>query len=451
MLTSEQFRDWCIKLNLSEQAQQQIQQIRSSPPSRRVQSRAGNVSGRYPSQKMGVTIQFESHHHELAGIYSMEYDSEVLEYYDQPPTIKLNYESASGRQLGVRHTPDYFVIRREKAGWEEWKTSQELERLAIKMPHRYQQTQSGQWQCPPGEAYAMQWGLEYRVRTETEIDWALQRNLYFLEDYFRVKTESESLSNQQKIMGLVETQPGITLLKLLEWKLNPDEIYSLIATKQLYVDLSAADLASEPEKVRLFLSIESATAAPQLSKSWNSIDKNPISQGLIQPTIGSQIVWDGIDWLVLNLGNTKVTLLNSQQKIVNLPLAVFEQLITQARLTLISPNSLNQSNVGLLIKSASESDCAEANRRYRIIAPYLSGSFPRDSSVPRRTFYRCYQADCSEDLVEFQRVLKSFGEKMLLNSPPEFVKILGIFLRTKYWLCGHYQRLAHSSLSQSFR
>ena len=315
MLTSEQFRDWCIKLNLSEQATILIQQIRSSPPSRRVQSRRGNVSGRYPSQKMGVTIQFESHHHELAGIYLMEYDSEVLEYYDQPPTIKLNYESASGRQLGVRHTPDYFVIRREKAGWEEWKTSQELERLAIKMPHRYQQTQSGQWRCPPGEAYAMQWGLEYHVRTETEIDWNLQRNLYFLEDYFRAKTESESLlPNQEKIIGLVESQPGITLLKLWEWELNPDEIYSLIATKQIYVDLSAADLASEPEKVRVFLSIESAKAASQISESWNSTDKNLISQGLIQPTIGSQIVWDGIDWLVLNLGNTEVTLLNSQQK-----------------------------------------------------------------------------------------------------------------------------------------
>ncbi|MGB5636291.1 MAG: hypothetical protein WBM86_26415, partial [Waterburya sp.] len=35
----------------------------------------------------------------------------------------------------------------------------------------------------------------------------------------------------------------------------------------------------------------------------------------------------------------------------------------------------------------SESDCAEANRRYRIIAPYLAGS-TRDESVPKRTFYR---------------------------------------------------------------
>ena len=389
MLTSEQFRDWCLKLNLSEQATILIEQIRSSPPSRRVQSRRGNVSGRYPSQKMGVTIQFESHHHELAGIYSMEYDSEVLEYYDQPPALTLSYESVSGRGVGVRHTPDFFVIRRENAGWEEWKTAQELEQLAIKMPNRYQQAQAGQWRCPPGEAYAKARGLNYLVRTETEIDWNLQRNLYFLEDYFRDKTEwSSPLSNQQKIMGLVETQPGIKLSKLLEWELNPDEIYSLIATKQLYVDLSAADLASEPGKVRLFLSIESATVISQLSESWNSNNKNPNTKELIKPTIGSQIIWDGIDWLVLNLGNTEVTLLNSQQKIVNLPTTVFEQLITQSQLTVISPNSPNHCQENSRIKSASESDCAEANRRYRIIAPYLKGSSPRDTSVPRRTFYR---------------------------------------------------------------
>jgi putative transposase len=195
------------------------------------------------------------------------------------------------------------------------------------MPHRYQQTQSGQWRCPPGEAYAMQWGLEYCIRTETEIDWQLQRNLYFLEDYYRDKNESESLlPNQQKIIGLVESQPGITLLKLLPWELNPDEIYSLIATKQLYVDLSAADLANEPEKVQLFLSVESAKCDIQLSQSRNLNDKKPIiSQGSIEATIGSQIVWDGVDWLVLNLGSTEATLLNSQQKLLNLPIAVLEK------------------------------------------------------------------------------------------------------------------------------
>ena len=46
----------------------------------------------------------------------------------------------------------------------------------------------------------------------------------------------------------------------------------------------------------------------------------------------------------------------------------------------------------------------------------LSGQLSRrsiDIHFPR------YQAECSEDLLEFQRVLKSFGEKMPLDSPPE--------------------------------
>jgi putative transposase len=34
---------------------------------------------------MGVTIQFESHRHELAAIFELEHDSSVIEYYDQPP------------------------------------------------------------------------------------------------------------------------------------------------------------------------------------------------------------------------------------------------------------------------------------------------------------------------------------------------------------------------------
>ncbi len=128
-------------------------------------------------------------------------------------------------------------------------------------------------------------------------------------------------------MGLVATQPGITLLKLLEWQLNPDEIYSLITSQQLYVDLSAADLASEAEKVRLFLSSETADSTPQLIESGNLGEHYPQSQGLIEPTIGSQIVWDGIDWVVLNLGKREVTLLNSEQKVVNLPIKVFEELL----------------------------------------------------------------------------------------------------------------------------
>src|SRR5215471_21035875 len=99
MLDAHQFGDWCRQLGLSSQTERMIQQIRASPPARHVRSGRGNVSGRYPSRKMGVTIQFESHRNELAAIYELEHDPVVIEFYDQPQAIKLNWETKAGRHV----------------------------------------------------------------------------------------------------------------------------------------------------------------------------------------------------------------------------------------------------------------------------------------------------------------------------------------------------------------
>src|SRR2546422_704474 len=118
MLSPEDLLIWGRRLGLSEASRAVIDGVRSAAPSRRVGGGRQNVSGRYPSRKMGVTIQFESHRVELAGIYEMEHDGNVLEYYDQPPPIPLEYESPNGRPMKVRHTPDFFVVRETQAGWE---------------------------------------------------------------------------------------------------------------------------------------------------------------------------------------------------------------------------------------------------------------------------------------------------------------------------------------------
>jgi hypothetical protein len=49
------------RCGVSDQARAVIDHIRCSDPAHRVRSGRGNVRGRYPSKKMGVTIQFESH------------------------------------------------------------------------------------------------------------------------------------------------------------------------------------------------------------------------------------------------------------------------------------------------------------------------------------------------------------------------------------------------------
>ena len=72
-LTDEEFRAWCQRNQIAPTTEAYIQRIRESSPARKVRSGASNVSGRYPSVKMGFSIQFESQHVELWGIYAMEW------------------------------------------------------------------------------------------------------------------------------------------------------------------------------------------------------------------------------------------------------------------------------------------------------------------------------------------------------------------------------------------
>ena len=176
----------------------------------------------------------------------MEHDPAVLEYFDQPPSITLRYQAKNGRPIGVLHTPDFFVIRQDAAGWEEWKMEEELLRLAGKMPHRYVHGDNGQWHCPPGEQIAEPLGLYYRVRSSASIHWVVQRNLRFLAYYLRA--DCPAISNQacEEVLSWVESEPGIilnTLLKRIEGA-NSDDIYTLLATEQIYADLHTVPLAA---------------------------------------------------------------------------------------------------------------------------------------------------------------------------------------------------------------
>jgi putative transposase len=270
MLSAPELARLCERLGLSGEARVIVETIRSSPPARRVRSAAGNVSVRYPSRKMGVAIQAESHRVELAGLYEYEHDQQVLEYYDQPPAIKLVYQAENGRRVSVWHTPDYFVLRAEAIGWEEWKTDAGLERLSQTMPHRYCRDTAGHWRCPPGERFATQSGLRYRLRTSSEIDWVLLRNQRFLDDYLSEPPVVEQ-HIAQTVRSLVEQQPGLQLAELLHTlsQARADDVYALIATESIFVDLHAAPLA-EPEEVQLFRDHETASAYARTAeaKAW---------------------------------------------------------------------------------------------------------------------------------------------------------------------------------------
>ena len=97
------FEQWCDRLQLPTATRDFLIRLRASPPARRVQGRLFNVCGTFASRKMGVSIQFESHTVELWAIYTMEYDAQVLEFFDQPHQLELHYQGSSGRPTQALH------------------------------------------------------------------------------------------------------------------------------------------------------------------------------------------------------------------------------------------------------------------------------------------------------------------------------------------------------------
>lgn len=186
MLDVKEFSEWCKRLKLSERTRAEIEHIRYSPPARRVRSRVGNVPGHFNrSRKMGFSIQSESRTVEKPAIILMEvWDDDVLEFWDQPPTFSINYKGKGGRNLGHAYTADFFVLRKDTAGWEEWKPQEELLKLTEKNSERYYMDDDGKWRCPPAERYAQQFGLYHHVHSSAEISWVLIRNLNLLMPYY---------------------------------------------------------------------------------------------------------------------------------------------------------------------------------------------------------------------------------------------------------------------------
>jgi putative transposase len=389
MLSKEEFVQWSRSLSLSDQTKALIERVRASPPARRVGGRAGNVSGRYPSRKMGATIQFESHRGELAVIYELEHDANVYEYYDQPPAIKLSYIAKNERTIGVIHTPDFFVLRQGGAGWEECKTEEDLVRLASRMPNRYVQ-QEGQWRCPPGERYAEQFNLYYRLRSSSQIDWTYQRNIQFLEDYLRADAPLFNDRRCEIARSYLGKENALVLSELLERVraagITADEIYALIAAEQVCVDLSAVPLA-DPRRVEVFLDREAADCFRKKTRPAAPPAHSPL---FIDLAAGERLSWDGKGRIIANLGVSTISLLGDDGGYVDLPIPIFEELVRQGKITGVRAQIgvRGDAETRRLLAEASPDALEEANHRYEVIWAQLHGEGGNFGAVPERTARR---------------------------------------------------------------
>lgn len=380
----------------SDKAQAEIKRVRSSEPSRRVRSSGGNVSGGYPSPSMGFNIQFESHEDELPFIYQIEHDEDVLEYYDQPPFIKLSYiirnKNGKEKHVGFNYTPDFFVIKKDSAGWVECKTEEELQRLAEDNPERYVEGEDGRWHCPPGEEYADQFGFFFQVVSSASINQTFKRNIVYLDQYLRAQNCSADQEAATQVLHIVKEEPGITLDELRQCadKASSDDINILIAKELIYCNLYAAPLA-EPKHARLYPDKEMADA---FSIMFETPFSPPAARsGRIRVAPETMVLWDNKPWKIVNLGETKVTLMSEddRQTVAALLYERFYGLISQGALTSLKSEAQVTMDVGKareLLTGADKEDRKVANCKCEVVMSVLQErASPKDFAVSERTVW----------------------------------------------------------------
>lgn len=384
---SDQFVLWCHNLSLSDIAQQIIKNIRTSPPARRVKSGSKNVSGFFPSKKMGVTIQFESHKNELAHIRLLEDSKEVIEYYDQPNQIHLDYKSANGRRLGVNHTPDFFTIYQDNAGWEECKTEQQLLELEAHNANRYCRDSEGNWHCPPGEEYAQKLGLSYKVVSSKNISWTFQRNMEFFEDYYREDNLTVEKTKRDRIISILLESPGISLEELftsIDNTASRDDVFSLIALNEIYVDLHKVPIV-EFRHVQVFEN-------PELAKAFDKINippsiEIPETKPYFDIKSGIKICWNGVWWSIANIGSDVVCLIDDNKSTTEILVSFFKEKINQKQI-IVECNQTTTKNQGVnkLLLGADQEILKRANDKFEIVFKFLrEGASLESLGVPERT------------------------------------------------------------------
>ena len=385
MFSEQEFQSWCILLNFTQETVSTIQKIRTSPPARSVRSSKKNVSGKYPSKKMGMSIQYESYTVELVAMYVMEYDDDVLEYYDQPITLKLDYSRENGKRIAFYYTPDFLVLRKDGVQIEEWKTEEQLIKLSEKDPVRYLKDEEGNWRCPPAEIAASQLGLDFVVRSSAEIDINVYRNLIFLEAYLKNGDYTVTEEKKKEIINILSSNLGMKLSELLASlkTTNADDVYTLIVKNEIYVDLVKYIIANSND-VPIFLSEQHSKAFESIN-STKTENIHPITAVTID--VNTTVIWDGIVWRIVNVGFQAISLYSDENGLLELPKIHFIELLNNGRIDLKNEKEESRKYVPFIenILEMGPEELEKANRKINVVKRKLNGEKIPSSEVSERT------------------------------------------------------------------
>jgi putative transposase len=370
-------------------------------PSRRTKSGVANVSGNYPSQKMGMSIGFESRTLEYARIVQNEADPEVLGYVAQLPPIKLSYVcKRTGRKITYLTKPDLLEIYENEIVVVECKPVATLRKWEVDRPGLVCSENGSEWRCPPAEEACAALGLRHRIVCEQNLPPRRIKNLALLIDYIHtgyahrrdeaVRAISKLLAGEQRLS--IED----VLLELTN-SVTPDDVYRAIATGVAVVDLDDCSIIDHQRTI--MYPSQAAMEAHKISAGAISRAATWMRGGVLDLKPGALLNWNGRTWHLVNLGVTQVTLHNGDL-LQELDRPAFDKLLRDCSIILAdggeSHSDVKSDRSNRMLQAASPNDLTRALRVYKQILPYLqqTAKASPDRTV-RRNLCRWKKAEAS--------------------------------------------------------
>ena len=332
-------------------------------PVRRVGGGSHNVVVRFPSRKMGVTIQAESRTVEFAYVYLCEHSPKVILFLCQPCRLPVRIVNSKGNPHTIRYGPDFLVLDDKGFHLVECKSLKELADDSAAEHPRFVH-EDGKWRWPAAEEAAAKLKLGFRVFTSEEVNPLWVRNVQFLSDF--VDVDPAHPAEVPLVLKHVRANPSVLVDDLLRFtEVHPDTVWSLVANGKLSADLES-DRLWEINGARIHDCYERMLAARHLAKPKHS--PAWIGPTVVTLEVGSLVsLWDE-HWKVLHRNEKHLVLQNenADARVVHLPIADVE--------TLLRNGALRSNTTGLVdeIRRAREEKVLRASPTALAEAAYRS-------------------------------------------------------------------------------
>jgi putative transposase len=168
-LSQVEFEELLPQLGLTDAGKIYLDQLRSSQPARRVQSNVvANCCYRYVSRRMGFALMAESHL-EYQFLLRCEFGfGDLVEYWEQPPSVGIEGTDSRGRRYRTGHVADVITISLSGVCVYEMKPYEECCRLNARRPTDWVRTHRGFDYRPAQEAFR-QLGIKHAVITDQDL------------------------------------------------------------------------------------------------------------------------------------------------------------------------------------------------------------------------------------------------------------------------------------------